>query len=387
MLKKISIIAIGNGFSLLVHFLLFPVIARIVGPEIFGNYGYIYSIVQTIGFVCLFNVQKLLIASDEKNSSNIFTGGVLISLTISALFLISNYLLGLRLNAIISVPLLFFIMLNELLTSNLFRIEKYSSISLISVFKKTTTTFFLIFVVYFNKSFIGMLFVNLVTEVLYFFVFILWLKIFPSFDINKLNMKSLYNKDFILVKSIQDLLNRVSAQFPIIYVKNYVGSIETGQYYFANKMVQAPMSVMTKAIRSVFFVKLSQDIESFQNIDFIKITLSYILFATLGLFSLFLFESQLITLVDSSWSDSFSFFYYLFPMLVSNSMASIFRDKMLLTGDNLTLLYFDILLTLFRISLFIGAIISNMSLLNYIALLSLTLIVFNFLTMLFSIKK
>ena len=186
---------------------------------------------------------------------------------------------------------------------------------------------------------------------------------------------------------MQDLLNRVSAQLPIIYVKNYIGSIETGQYYFANKMIQAPMAVLTKAIRSVFFVKLSKDIESFQPFDFVKITLAYILFAILGLGSLFLLETRLMTLIDSSWSDSYIFFYYLFPMMVSNSMASIFRDKMLLTGKNLVLLYLDVLLTVIRISLFFLAIKSSMPLLNYIALITLTLIVFNFLTLLFSIKK
>ena len=186
---------------------------------------------------------------------------------------------------------------------------------------------------------------------------------------------------------MQDLLNRVSAQLPIIYVKNYIGSIETGQYYFANKMIQAPMAVLTKAIRSVFFVKLSKDIESFQPFDFVKITLAYILFAILGLGSLFLLETRLMTLIDSSWSDSYIFFYYPFPMMVSNSMASIFRDKMLLTGKNLVLLYLDVLLTVIRISLFFLAIKSSMPLLNYIALITLTLIVFNFLTLLFSIKK
>ena len=387
MLNKISIIAFGNGVALLLHFLLFPVIAKTVGPEIFGDYGYIYAIVQTIGFVSLFNLQKLLIASDEENAVNIFTGGVISSLLISTLFLVFNYLLDLRLHVIISVPLLFFIMVNELLISNLFRVEKYRSISLMTIFKKTTVSILLISAVYFQQSYTTMLVVTLITEILYFLSFILWLKIFPSFNLNELNIKLLYNRDFILIKSIQDILNRVSAQLPIIYVKNYVGAVETGQYYFANKMIQSPMAVVTKAIRSVVFVKLSKDIESFQPFDFVKITLVYILVAIVGLGSLFLFEARLMTLIDSSWSDSYRFFYYLFPMVVSNSMASIFRDKMLLTGKNLVLLYLDVLLTVIRIYLFYLAIKLSMPLLNYIVVMALTLIVFNFLTLLISMKK
>jgi len=387
LLNKISIIAFGNGVALLLHFLLFPVIAKTVGPEIFGDYGYIYAIVQTIGFVSLFNLQKLLIASDEENAVNIFTGGVISSLLISTLFLVFNYLLDLRLHVIISVPLLFFIMVNELLISNLFRVEKYRSISLMTIFKKTTVSILLISAVYFQQSYTTMLVVTLITEILYFLSFILWLKIFPSFNLNELNIKLLYNRDFILIKSIQDILNRVSAQLPIIYVKNYVGAVETGQYYFANKMIQSPMAVVTKAIRSVVFVKLSKDIESFQPFDFVKITLVYILVAIVGLGSLFLFEARLMTLIDSSWSDSYRFFYYLFPMVVSNSMASIFRDKMLLTGKNLVLLYLDVLLTVIRIYLFYLAIKLSMPLLNYIVVMALTLIVFNFLTLLISMKK
>ena len=63
MFKNISIIAFGNGLSLLAHLILFPIIAKIAGPEIFGKYGYIYAIVQTVAFISLLNLNKLIIAT------------------------------------------------------------------------------------------------------------------------------------------------------------------------------------------------------------------------------------------------------------------------------------------------------------------------------------
>jgi O-antigen/teichoic acid export membrane protein len=387
MFKNISIIAIGNGFSLLLHFLMFPVIAKLVGPEIFGEYGYIYAIVQTIGFVCLLNLNKLLIASNEKNVDNIFTGGVLLSLIICMSWLLLIKLFDFNFHAIISVPLLFFIMLNELLLSNLYRLEQFYSISIITISKKTSISILLLSAVFFYKSFILMLFITLIVEIIYFLVFIFFIKAKPIINLNKLNIKLLYNKDFVLIKTIQDILNRVSAQLPIIYVKNYIGSFETGQYYFANKMIQSPMGVVTKAIRSVFFIKLSKDLNSFKTVILIKIVLIYLLFGVIGFLSLYFFENLFINLLDKSWSDSYKFFYYLFPMLISNSMASIFRDKMLLSGKNLFLLYLDVILTIIRISVFFLALKTGMLLINYIAIIAITLIFFNILTLFFSFKK
>ena len=387
MLKNISIIAFGNGLSLLINFLLFPVIAKFSGPEFFGEYGYIYSIVQTVSLVSLLNLNKLLIVSNAKNVDNVFTGGVLLSFLITIMWLFFILLFDLNFYTFLTSPLLFLIMINELFISNLYRLEKFTHISILMIIKRLTLSIILLSFVYFFQNFISMLYAALISELIYFIILLYLIKNTPSFVPKKLNLKALYNRDFILILSVQNMLNRFSGQMPIIYAKNFVGLNETGYYYFANKMIQSPMAIVTKSIRSVFFIELSKDVKSFKNNDLFKIILSYIIITLFGLLSLFYLETLFMGIADDSWSNSYKFFYYLFPMLMSNSMASIFRDKMLLSGKNIVLLYLDIILTFFRITLFIIAIKINMLLINYIAILALTLIIFNFITLFFSIKK
>ena len=68
-------------------------------------------------------------------------------------------------------------------------------------------------------------------------------------------------------------------------------------------------------------------------------------------------------------------------------MASIFRDKILLSGKNTVLLYMDAFLSLIRLALFFIAIKFNMALIDYIALVALTLVLFNFVNVFYSLKK
>lgn len=386
MFKNISIIALGNGLSLLIHLIFFPIIAKLSGPEIFGEYGYLYSIIQVIAIVGLLNLNKLLIASAEKLANNIFTGGIALSILITIVWFTVIQLFDLNFYSFITSPLLLLLMINELLLSNLYRMESFSTITILIIIKKISFSIILFLFVYFEKSLISMIYASLITEFLIFLSVLIFIKNYPIFNLNKLNISSLYNKDFILIKSIQDLLNRLSALLPLIYVKNYISSSETGYYYFANKIIQSPLAIATKSIRSVFFIKLSKNIDSFSNKDLLKISLYYVLFTIIGLFTLLILQTTILELVDSSWSNSYKYFYYLFPMLVSNSMASIFRDRMLLMGENLILLYADIILNIFRILLFVIAINFNMSLIKYIALMAMTIIVFNFITLILSIK-
>ena len=62
-------------------------------------------------------------------------------------------------------------------------------------------------------------------------------------------------RDIVGYKSAQDLINKLGGQLPIIFIRNFVDTATAGNYFIALKMVQSPLSIISKSIRDVVFVE------------------------------------------------------------------------------------------------------------------------------------
>lgn len=355
MIKQISLLSFGGLLVTLLQLVLYPIFATRVGATVLGDYGYILSIIQTASILSLLNTHLLIRVESDWNSINsaLNTGVTLvaiISVPIGVLF--AGYSFGVR---FISVFIFIAIGLKNLYLSLLYNEEKYGTITIINILNKITLLVVLITVVYlFHFELSSLLLSFFAVEV--FTILLIIINISKNIQLPRFSFKRIFftqNKDLIGFKTIQDLINKLGGQLPIIFAKNFIDSNTAGNYFLALRMVQSPLSILSKAIREVVFVeygKLKGLIESrfSKRFLYIHIVITFVIFTFLGLAYKYGYN-----LIPVEWIGAFQFLFFITPVIISNSSSSIFRDSLIIQGYGSFILKLDVCFGLIRFLLFI----------------------------------
>lgn len=378
MIKQISVLTLSNVIIALAQAIIFPYFASLAGSELMGEYGYLLSITQTFAIIVLFNTNLLIRICSENHLMNIFNSGMFMAFSSSLLYSIYLYLDFKFFICLLGFLLFNIHALHALGVSVIFREKRFKTIGILMIIRKLSVLAFLVvstFYLNLNTVFACLVFAETVAL---FFVFHQAVKGGFKFKQVRLILDlSLFReqKDLITYKSLLDTLNRIGAQLPIIFLRNFANINLAGQYFFVQRMIQSPLQAISKSIREVVFVQR----ESLATLDSRRLDSlliwTHLIVGTLILLILQLFQKELNVLIPLEWSGSLQMCYYIIPLLLSNSAASTFRDKLLLESNGSLLLKIDSLFFVFRLALFFMAYVFSFTMPNYFSgLVVITLI-------------
>ncbi|MDA7722510.1 hypothetical protein N8851_05440 [Schleiferiaceae bacterium] len=384
MIKQISILSFGGVIVTLLQIFLYPIFASRTGSEILGDYGYILSLLQTVALVILLNTQLLIRVAKHQMA---IAGAINLGVTLLLLFSLPLGLLFFEYPIeIIVLNILIFACLGikHLSLSVLYNEERYAVISAVNVLGKTIAIFFLIgitFLVEIRLTYL--LIVSLLSEI------IVIVTILSNMRENSFRPKVSFNveifkthKDIVGYKSAQDFINRMGGQLPIIFARNFVDTATAGNYFLALKMIQSPLSILSKSVREVVFVEYGKIKSSVENKFARKFVLIHIILSVILCATLLILNDLLSDILSEEWILSFRFLFYVIPMLLSNSLASVFRDNLLILKEGKYILKLDAIFGLLRLLAFILCWKLNIDFMSYLMVMVIMTVVFNLFPML-----
>ena len=379
MIKQISLLSLGGVIVTLLHLFLYPIFASRTGSEILGDYGYILSLLQTGSLVILLNTQLLIrVEKHQEAIENAINFGFTLLLLFSVPFGLLFFSYSVE---IIFINILIFTCsgIKHLSLAILYNEERYTAISIVNILGKILTITGLIVITYIVElRLIYLLLVSLLSEIIVTTIILLNIReneFKPKVSFTSSVFKK--EKDIVGYKSVQDFVNRIGGQLPIIFARNFVDSATAGNYFVALRMVQAPLSILSKSVREVVFVEYGKSRSSVEHrfargFVLIHIMLFMFLYAILWMTS-----DLFVGIIHEEWRLSLSLLFYIIPILISNSLASVFRDNLLILKNGRFVLKLDTLFGLIRLTIFVICWKFNVVFEFYLLVLVIITIVFN----------
>ena len=133
-------------------------------------------------------------------------------------------------------------------------------------------------------------------------------------------------------------MNRGTSFLPFQYGQLLSSPNELGFYFMARRMLQKPISIISGAVRSIIFVEMG---EFFGTVQRISTTQTYAR-THISLCSADLIVIYLIYYFNiPEWNNITYYLLIEIPVILSNSFAGVYRDKILIMRENKYLLLYD----------------------------------------------
>ena len=364
--RNILLLLSTSAISQFIAILSIPVLSQFYSPEDFGVYGLYISISTIIAFVASGKFDlALMLPKEEIQAKFLFSLSFIILSFVSFIVFVVSYLSKDYLFKITDSPLfleyyffiplsVFMISFSELCINWSNRNKYYKLISLNSLLKSSSNVFISI---YFGFKMIlgGLIFANILSQFFICVSFLIKLKFkkIISFDYNSLRLVFLKYIMFFKYSTLSTLFNSAAnIGLPIFLV--FLFDVKTaGLYFFAEKIIIVPVSILVGSVSKVYFQEASvlynnnkKRLLSFTNNVQKKIVV--VLFPFLFIMS-FLVE-DLFFVLGEEWifsGDLIKYFalYIFFKNIYSpiSAIADIFKKQKLLLFFNFSLVFFQLL--------------------------------------------
>ena len=368
--KKIFLTSGGIGISIVLSFLLQPIITRLYSPETLGEFSLIVSVVAILNIISSFSYDKaILAAEDYKEATNLFfISSFILLINTVLLFIVFYYGFDLifentKYNLISSfcflIPL--FVLLkgfNKNLQYLLIKKGSFTKNSIAEVIKGTLPSTLKIIlgnllspkIIYLIISTLVGAFINTIFLFSQLFKSILDTLDF-SYDVNKK----------IVIKYIEyfkyfnwnNLLNSFAQQIIFFLLLAFYSTKEVGFYSLAYSVILLPLGLISGSVYKVFLPHLSKTIKKNKKIgsNFKKVTLYLLAIGFFGFLILFFIAPWLFQFVfGEEWRESGLYARCLIPWILmlfinkpANSIIQAFQKFKFLTIYNITVLILRIL--------------------------------------------
>ena len=364
--RNIILLLSTSAISQFIAIFSIPILSQFYSPEDFGVYGLYISISTIIAFVAAGKFDLALMLPKEKSQAKfLFSLSFILLSFVSFIVFIVSYLSKDYLFKITDSPLfleyyffipisVFMISFSELCINWSNRNKYYKLISLNSLLKSSSNVFVSI---YFGLKMIlgGLIFANILSQFSICVSFLIKLKFkkIISFDYNSLRLVFCKYIMFFKYSTLSTLFNSAAnIGLPIFLV--FLFDVKTaGLYFFAEKIIIVPVSILVGSVSKVYFQEASviynnnkKRLLSFTNNVQKKIVV--VLFPFLFIMS-FLVE-DLFFLLGEEWifsGDLIKYFalYIFFKNIYSpvSSIADIFKKQKLLLFFNFSLVICQLL--------------------------------------------
>ncbi len=392
--SNVLLLLSASAISQLIAVVAIPVLSQFYSPEQFGTYGLYISISSIIASVAAGKFDlALMLPKEKKQVNSLFTlSSLLIFFVFCVVFIISyvfkDYLFQKTTSVLFSdyyflIPVsVLLIAFSELCLSWFNRNKEYKIISFNNVLKSSSNVLAAVFL---GLKIIsgGLILANVFSQILVCISYMRKIKFNSILDFSLDRLSVVFNKYIMFFKysTLSSLFNSTAnIGFPIFLV--FLFDIKVaGLYFFAEKIIIVPISILVGSVSKVYFQEASVIYNNNKNnllqfTDNIQKKIMLFLLPFLIIMS-FLVE-DLFVLLGEEWifsGDLIKYFaiYLLFKNIYSpiSSVADIFRKQKLLLFFNFSLVVSQILFLYFfrdqgiKIALLFSSIIGSI---HYIGL-------------------
>jgi O-antigen/teichoic acid export membrane protein len=333
-IKNIAIVFSGTVIAQIISILLSPILSRLYDPNDFG----IYALAMSIG-VCIAAVVSsqynngIMLEEENNNAKLVVILSTLITILISLVLLaiLAIIIFGFQFSflekvesAWILLPL--YVFFSGVISSLNYwnnRNKQYKVISkgrVISTIVTIASQIFLAFIFQVTPLF---LLLGLVLGQFCSFMYLvfstsdLYKGLFENFFIVNVKSVALKHKRFLIFTSFSDLLDIFLLQLPIFILTKLVGTTQTGQFAFSNRLLAMPIRFVSSSVGEVFRQRAIN--ENTQNGNcfnvFMKTFKGLFLISILPFMVLFIFAPDIFAFVFGEvWREAGVFTRIMVPM-------------------------------------------------------------------------
>ncbi|MDR6404750.1 MULTISPECIES: oligosaccharide flippase family protein [Chryseobacterium] len=309
------LLMIGTGISQFVPVLFSPLLARIYSPADFGDLAIFMAFSVIIG-MCASGMYEYAIVLPEKENDAI---SIVKLITIISLFI--SFLCG-----IIFIILSFYIKIEEfyyLVPFSIFfttcynilsywynRTQKYKILNIVRILQSVIIVAgSFMFYSYKNGLIYGFVLGGLFCCIMYLLNFLIH---FRKINLKEIKRVAIVYKKFPTLILPSSLMNTVSGYAPVFFIKKFYTSSQLGSYSMSNRVLTAPISVISTAIGQVYFKNLSDYYneekdelikKTFQNSTYVLSFISIVIFLPLFFFG----ENLAIFVFGKAWKEAGEF--------------------------------------------------------------------------------
>lgn len=314
-IRNSFLLMIGTGISQFIPVLFSPFLTRIYSPSNFGDLAIFmaFSLIIGMGASGMYEYAIVLPESDEDAQNIIKLITVLsasVSLLTGGIFYGASWFIKVE-NFYFLLPFsIFFTACYNVISYWYNRMKKYKTLNFIRIFQSVLIiggSF--IFYTLKNGLIYGYVLGGLFCFILFLFNFFPYLR---KINFLKIRDLAIEYKKFPTLILPSSLMNTVSSYAPVFFIKKFYTSSQLGSFSMSNRVLTAPISVISTAIGQVYFKNLS-DYYNEKRYDLIKKTFlqsTYILcLISISIFlPLFFFGEDLAIIVfGKGWKEAGEF--------------------------------------------------------------------------------
>lgn len=306
----------GTALAQAIGFALSPIISRLFSPSDFGVFGSFGAVAATIASVVTMGyATTIVLPKEKKDAINLFFLSCLVTLVISLFCLTACLLIPSFILNLIHVPntwMLVLLVMATLITGLnqscqlwCVRVKSFHNTAASQVIRSLSSSGMQLGLGYFKGGALALVFASVMADLVASLnlvrVLMAELKtIRHEIKWDRMTQVAKDYKDFPLYMAPMEFMNTLSMGLPVLLLTHYYGIAVAGSYAFADRILSAPMQLVTRAFRQVFYQKASETEHSCGRL------LPLYIKNTLGLFALAVLPSLVLII----WAPQlFSWFF------------------------------------------------------------------------------
>ncbi|ATN06276.1 hypothetical protein CRN76_13115 [Chryseobacterium indologenes] len=265
---------VGTGISQFIPVLFSPFLTRIYSPANFGDLAIFMAFSLIIGMSASGMYEYAIVLPEEdKDAQNIIKLITVLAISVSVLtgivFYTVSWFIDLDFFYFLLPFSIFFTVCYNVISYWYNRMKKYKILNLIRIFQSVLIVAGS-FIFYNVKD--GLIYGYILGGLFCFIIFIInFLPHLRRIDLNEIKHLAFEYKKFPTLILPSSLMNTVSSYAPVFFIKKFYTSSQLGSYSMSNRVLTAPISVISTAIGQVYFKNLSDYYNEKRN-DLIKKT-------------------------------------------------------------------------------------------------------------------
>lgn len=378
-LRSVLIIVSGTLGGQIIGFLLIPIITRLYGPDLYGVWGIVISLISILTpLITLSYSSAIILPEDDSEARSLMQVSMLIASLLSIIlfivfFLFSDkisYFLNIEFlnNYLIVLPfLMLLIALRDVMQSYLLRIKDFKVVSFSNFNQSLFTYGGQALAGKFYPSVFSLIFFYGISFLVNILMFIYLKKISLRFLYlyNGINYRTLLGKyrDFPIYRAPQIFFNSLSYSFPVLMLTSMFGVKAAGFYTLTRTVLSLPVTLIGNSVQSVFYPHFNSLIlkkkESYALLRKSTFSIAILAFIPFGI--IFLYGSEIFSIVfGRDWAEAGEYAKWLSILLYSTLFNKPAISIIPILGLQKWFLIYEVVsLTIKLFGLFLGFLIYN----------------------------
>lgn len=266
--KNVFYTLLGSGLAQVLPALITPFLALLFTPVHFSLLANLTAMVFIVGKTLSGSYyQTIILAEDHHKGRNVLALQSLIGLALSLMVALSGLVFNIRyFDFAVIYPYcaigIFFFVVSISLENWHIRHDRFRAVALSRIIRAASTSALSFGLFYLHRGWLALawaLLAGFILQVVYLLV------VYYRFDSDKpeivtwrgIRDQAVRFREYAFYNTFAYLFNNGTAYAPIYFIGSYFGSLDLGKFYFATRLVQAPINLVSDAYSSVLIKRLT----------------------------------------------------------------------------------------------------------------------------------